>query len=410
MTETTEFVVPRSIPMILVAHLLPPRLVRTRPPVPSDPAPRHRSSIRLQARRPCPAPTTKRICLRTRAGMSSKSGRFSSGAITVCRPARCAASTFSFSPPMGSTRPRRVTSPVIAISRRTPARPVMAEMIAAPIVIPADGPSFGTPPAGTCTCRSRWANSPGSIPSSPVCALAYDSAARADSLITSPSWPVRRTLPAPAIQAASTSSTSPPTGVTAKPVATPTSGVRDSSSGRNLRRPQRGAHPPRRHPRGRTVVGRDAAGQLAAHGRQFTFQVPHTRLARVVSDHFAHRPVGKRDPGLPQAVVANLPRQQEPLRNAHLFFLGVAAQFNDLHAVAQHRRNVLGRVGGGHEQHPRQVERHFQVVVRKSCGCTPGPALPATPMMGRPESRGRSCRSRPAALPGCASRRAAAPG
>ena len=62
-------------------------------------------------------------------------------------PAYFAASIFSFSPPIGSTRPRRVISPVMARSART-ARPVMAESIAVAIVIPADGPSFGTAPSG----------------------------------------------------------------------------------------------------------------------------------------------------------------------------------------------------------------------------------------------------------------------
>jgi hypothetical protein len=35
----------------------------------------------------------------------------------VLMPARCAPSTFSFTPPIGSTRPRSVISPVIATSR-----------------------------------------------------------------------------------------------------------------------------------------------------------------------------------------------------------------------------------------------------------------------------------------------------
>ena len=41
-------------------------------------------------------------------------------------PARCAASVFSFKPPIGNTLPRSVTSPVIATSRRT-GRPVIAD-------------------------------------------------------------------------------------------------------------------------------------------------------------------------------------------------------------------------------------------------------------------------------------------
>ena len=58
-----------------------------------------------------------------------------------------AASSFSFSPPIGSTLPRSVISPVIARSARTGLF-VIAESMAVAIVIPADGPSFGTAPSG----------------------------------------------------------------------------------------------------------------------------------------------------------------------------------------------------------------------------------------------------------------------
>ena len=68
-------------------------------------------------------------------------------------PARWAPSTFSFTPPIGSTRPRRVISPVIATSLRT-GRPDIAETSAVAIVTPADGPSFGIAPAGTWTWTS----------------------------------------------------------------------------------------------------------------------------------------------------------------------------------------------------------------------------------------------------------------
>ena len=50
---------------------------------------------------------------RTSSGTSSRSARLRSGMTTSVSPAACAASTFCFSPPIGSTRPCRVTSPVI---------------------------------------------------------------------------------------------------------------------------------------------------------------------------------------------------------------------------------------------------------------------------------------------------------
>ena len=52
-------------------------------------------------------------------GMSARSFSFSRGRMMVVTPMRCAASSFSLTPPMGSTLPRSVISPVMATSRRT---------------------------------------------------------------------------------------------------------------------------------------------------------------------------------------------------------------------------------------------------------------------------------------------------
>ena len=63
-------------------------------------------------------------------------------------PAACAASAFCLSPPIGSTRPCSVISPVIPTVCLT-ARPVSSEASAVTIVTPALGPSLGIAPAGT---------------------------------------------------------------------------------------------------------------------------------------------------------------------------------------------------------------------------------------------------------------------
>ena len=92
---------------------------------------------------------TTQLSLRRKAlGISSKSFSFRSGIIIVRIPARKAAKDFSLSPPIGSTLPRKVISPVMATSLLT-ARFVSAEMSAVAMVIPADGPSLGIAPAGT---------------------------------------------------------------------------------------------------------------------------------------------------------------------------------------------------------------------------------------------------------------------
>ena len=74
--------------------------------------------------------------------------RFLSGTSTFFMWVIFAASTFSFKPPMGSTRPRRVISPVMATLADT-FFPVTAESMAVAMVMPAegavpkDGPSAG---------------------------------------------------------------------------------------------------------------------------------------------------------------------------------------------------------------------------------------------------------------------------
>lgn len=75
------------------------------------------------------------------------------GMMTVCTPLRRAAMVFSFRPPMASTRPRRVTSPVMATLPRT-GRPDSADSMAVVMAMPADGPSLGTAPSGKWTWMS----------------------------------------------------------------------------------------------------------------------------------------------------------------------------------------------------------------------------------------------------------------
>src|SRR5581483_3046891 len=94
------------------------------------------------------------ITSRTSDGTSSR--RFFSflrGRTRVRTPARCAARTFSLMPPTGSTRPDRLISPVIARPLPT-VWLVSSETRAVAMVTPADGPSFGIAPAGTCTWMS----------------------------------------------------------------------------------------------------------------------------------------------------------------------------------------------------------------------------------------------------------------
>ena len=74
------------------------------------------------------------------------------------------------------------------------------------MVTPADGPSFGTAPAGTWTCTPRSFMPVTGSSSSAPCERRKESAICADSFITSPSWPVSVTPDAPVSASASDAS------------------------------------------------------------------------------------------------------------------------------------------------------------------------------------------------------------
>ena len=192
-------------------------------------------------------------------------------------------------PPTGSTRPDSVISPVIATSPRT-GRPVSSDAIAAAIVTPADGPSFGMAPDGTCTCISALLKKSGSMPYSRAWVRSHDSAARADSFMTSPSCPVSVSDPVPAMRDASMKSTSPPTGVQARPMATPGSLVRSSiSSSRNLGAPSSSHDDFGRDGDRRLVAFRAPPRGLAAERADFALEIPDAGLARVAANDLAQR-------------------------------------------------------------------------------------------------------------------------
>ncbi len=152
--------------------------------------------------------------------MSSRSFSFSSGISTVLMPPRRAARSFSFRPPIGRTRPRRLISPVMATSRST-GLPVSSETIAVVMATPADGPSFGVAPSGTCTWISVVLNTVGLMPSMTDRDRTSELAAWIDSFMTSRRLPVTFILPRPGILTASMVSRSPPVSVQARPVTAP---------------------------------------------------------------------------------------------------------------------------------------------------------------------------------------------
>ena len=117
--------------------------------------------------------STSFMRLRISSGMSRRSFSFLRGRMTIFAPDRCAARILLLRPPIGSTRPRSVISPVIATSLRT-GMPVSELTIAVAIVMPAEGPSLGMAPAGTWMCIVYFSKSSRSMPSCAACARIHD--------------------------------------------------------------------------------------------------------------------------------------------------------------------------------------------------------------------------------------------
>ena len=66
-------------------------------------------------------------------------------------------------------------------------------------------------------------------------------------------------------------------------------------------------------------------------------------------------------------MILTLLRQDVALCDLHLLRLGVSRNLDDLHTVAQRRRNRVELIRGGNEEHLRKIELYFEVVVLEGC-------------------------------------------
>src|SRR3569833_339123 len=103
-------------------------------------------------------------------------------------------------------------------------------------------------------------------------------AACADSFITSPSCPVSIKLPRPGTRVASMNRISPPTGVQARPVATPGMAVRIALSASKRGAPRIGA-----------MSATSRSTRVAEHAADLALELTHAGLARVVAHDGAQR-------------------------------------------------------------------------------------------------------------------------
>src|SRR5918994_3387007 len=115
--------------------------------------------------------------------------------------------------------------------------------------------------------------------------------------------------------------------------------------------------------RGAGLTAGDPGGRLAQQLADLALQVPDPGLAGVVADHGAQGALGDDHLVAAQAGLVELAGQQVVAGDGQLLVLGVAVQADDLHAVQQRARDRLDHVGGGDEQHVRQVQLDLEVVV-----------------------------------------------
>ena len=249
------------------------------------------------------------------------------------------------------------------------------------------------------------------MPSAAARFLTIESAACALSFITSPSWPVRISLPEPGMRVASMNRMSPPTGVQASPVATPGTLVRIATSLSNFGAPRIGDE----------IVARDADRPAVCPSAMRTaawrsaWPICRSRLrtpgfAGVVLDDVAQRVVVDLDLARLEPVRLDLAAHQIAVRDLELLVGGVAGEADDLHAVAQRPRNGVEHVRGGDEHHAATDRTARRDNCRGTCCSAPGRALRAAPRPDRRGCRRRACRSRRASSRNCARRPCGSPG
>ena len=106
-----------------------------------------------------------------------------------------------------------------------------------------------------------------------------------------------------------------------------------------------------------------AAGALAHDGGEIALEVAEPGLARVAARDEAEHLVGELDVLVGDAVLFEQSRKQIAPRDLDLFLDRVSGDADDLHPVAQRRRDVEEVIRRADEQARRQVERQIQVVI-----------------------------------------------
>src|SRR6516164_8192012 len=292
---------------------------------------------------------TKRTCARAASGTSSRSFWLRAGKSTVVMPARAAASTFSFTPPMGSTSPRSEISPVIAVSLRA-VRPVSNEASATNMATPALGPSLGMAPAGTWMCTSDFSNRVTSKPRSGARLRQRERRLRA--------FPHHLAELAGKDELAAARNPRRLDEQDVAPGRRPGKPSGDAGHARAHRhlvletpRPENDGQRGAIDAHALDPALGDAHGDMAADRTDQPLQIANARFARVVADDRPDGVLGDLALLRGQAVRFELALEQIAPGDFELFVLGVSGQLDDLHAVAHGAGNGIEHVGGRDEHH-----------------------------------------------------------
>ncbi len=162
-----------------------------------------------------------------------------------------------------------------------------------------------------------------------------------------------------------------------------------------------------------TFLGRafgDLQRDFACEIADGALKLPHAGFAGVARRQQVDRVVGDLELLGRQAVLLDLPRDQILLGDiAASRGRCNPAELNDLHAVAQRRRDRPELIGGRDKEDLRKIERQIEIVVAKRVVLRRIEYLEQRRRRIAAKIVARACRSRRASSPDCSRRRAAAP-
>ena len=104
---------------------------------------------------------------------------------------------------------------------------------------------------------------------------------------------------------------------------------------------------------------------LSGDGADLPLQAPNAGFARVVAHDPSNCRVVELDAAGGQAMLFELPRNEIAPRDVELLLFAVACKRDDLHAIDERGMYGAELIGGGDEEHARQIDVDFEVVIAK---------------------------------------------